>query len=131
LLAPRVTDYAFAFVGLHKDGHHVDYSFHLTPKSARPFAVTDVTIDGIRFLPLAITFATEANEGVGTIAFGSNARWWVPYIATARATVLDDPATEKLTFYTYRFPRTLPTSTFTQARRPASGTPRVPPAASL
>jgi hypothetical protein len=125
LLAPRLADYAFTFVGPIKDGHHVDYFFRLTPKAPRSFAVTDVTIDGVRFLPLAIGFQTNANDGAGSIAFGSNARWWVPYVAMARATVAADIATERLSFYTYRFPATLPSSTFTQARRLTS--PVTPP----
>jgi hypothetical protein len=118
-LSPRPADYTFTYVGTFKDGHHFDYTFRLTPKKPRPFTVTDVTIDGVRFLPIAIGFATGAHDGAGTIAFGGNARWWVPYVATARATVAADTAMEKLTFFTYRFPQTLPASTFTQARRPA------------
>jgi hypothetical protein len=119
-LAPRAANYTFAYVGPRKDGHHLDYVFRLTPNAARPFAVTDIAIDGVRFLPLSIGFATGMNEGAGTITFGLNARWWVPYVATARATVTAASATEKLTFYTYRFPLTLPDSTFTQNRRPAA-----------
>jgi hypothetical protein len=119
-LAPRRVDYTFAYIGPRKDGHHVDYLFRLTPKTIRPFAVTDVAIDGVRFLPLSIGFATGLNEGAGTITFGLNTRWWVPYVATARATIADSLATERLTFYTYRFPPTLPPSTFVQARRSAA-----------
>ncbi len=117
VLAPRPNAYRFAFAEALKDGHHVDYVFHLTSHATLPFTVTDVTIDGVRFLPLSITFATSLAEGQGSIDFGSNARWWVPCTASARATVGDDPATEKLTFYTYRFPPTLPSSTFTQNHR--------------
>jgi hypothetical protein len=123
-LAPRTAQYKFTYVGSRKDGHHVDYLFRLTPTAVRPFAVTDVAIDGVRFLPLSIGFATGLNDGTGTITFGSNARWWVPYVATARATVADATAMERLTFYSYRFPLTLPESTFTQARR---GAPRARP----
>jgi hypothetical protein len=119
-LAPRPADYTFAYLGPRKDGHHLDYLFRLTPNVVRPFAVTDIAIDGVRFLPLSIGFATATNQGAGTITFGLNARWWVPYVATARATMAAALATEKLTFYTYRFPPMLPASTFTQARRPAS-----------
>jgi hypothetical protein len=118
-LAPRAAEYKFVYVESRKDGHHVDYLFRLTSNAVRPFAETDVVIDGVRFLPLSIGFATGLNEGAGTITFGSNAHWWVPYVATARATVADAMATERLTFYTYRFPLTLPESTFTQAHRAA------------
>lgn len=130
-LAPRPADYEFTYVGLQRDGHHVDYLFHLTPRAARPFAVTDVTIDGVRFLPLSIGFKTSAKSGAGSITFGGNARWWVPYVATARARVADDVAAERLTFYTYRFPPALPESTFSVAHRPAAHAlaPEIPPAA--
>jgi hypothetical protein len=118
-LAPRAADYTFAYIGPRKDGHHLDYLFRLTPNVVRPFGVTEIAIDGVRFLPLSIGFATASNQGAGTITFGLNSRWWVPYVATARAAVAAALATEKLTFYTYRFPPTLPASTFTQAHRPA------------
>ncbi len=127
-LAPRVADYIFDFAGVHKDARHLDYVFRLTPKSARQFAITEVTIDGVRFLPLSVAFETALNEGAGSITFGSNSRWWVPYVATAHAMIADDAATEKLTFYTYRFPSTLPPSTFTQAHRPLL-LPQMPPPA--
>jgi hypothetical protein len=134
LLAPRVTDYDFVYVGPHKDVRHIDYVFRLTPKAPRTFAVTTMTIDGVRFLPVSIGFATTSNAGTGSIAFGSIERWWVPYAASARATVAAEVATEHLNFYTYRFPRTLPPSTFSQAHRvepaePPSGTPPPPPGA--
>ncbi len=116
-LAPRVADYGFTFVGTVKDAHHLDYVFTLAPHAARPFRVTAMRIDGVRFLPLSIDFVTSANDGAGSITFGSDARWWVPFAATARATVASDVAEERLTFYTYRFPSTLPPSTFTQAHR--------------
>jgi hypothetical protein len=125
-LAPRAAEYKFTYLGSRKDGHHVDYLFRLTPIAIRPFAVTEVAIDGVRFLPLSIGFATGLNEGAGTITFGLNARWWVPYVATARATIVDATATERLTFYTYRFPLTLPSSTFTQNRRAAPHVRSVP-----
>jgi hypothetical protein len=120
LLAPRPAEYAFAYIGPRKDGHHVDYLFRVTPTIISPFIVTDVAIDGVRFLPLSIGFSTVSNEGSGTITFGLNTRWWVPYVAQARAAVANGTATERLTFYTYRFPLTLPGSTFSQARRPAA-----------
>ncbi len=116
-LAPRLADYDFAFVGTVKDAHHQDYVFRLTPHAVRPFSVTTVRIDGVRFLPLAIDFVTSANEGTGSVTFGSDARWWVPFNASAHATVAASVADERLTFYTYRFPSTLPPSTFTQAHR--------------
>ncbi len=115
-LAPRPADYRFAFVGPQKNAHHFDYVFRLTPKAVRRFRVTGVTIDGVRFLPSAISFETGPSDGRGSITFGRNAAWWVAYSAAASATVADITASERLSFYTYRFPSTLPPSTFGQAR---------------
>jgi len=127
LLAPRLGDYDFAYLGAHKDVHHFDYVFRLTPKMHRPFAITTMTIDGVRFLPIALDFATSGSAGSGSIAFGSNEHWWVPYAASARATMATEVATERLTFYTYRFPRALPPSTFSGGRpaidAPPAGAP--------
>jgi hypothetical protein len=126
LLAPRAAEYTFAYIGPRKDGHHVDYLFRVTPTVIRPFIATDVAIDGVRFLPLSIGFSTVSNEGSGTITFGLNTRWWVPYVAQAHATVANATATERLSFYTYRFPLTLPDSTFSQAHRPAPPKRKLP-----
>jgi hypothetical protein len=125
-LAPRLADYAFTYVGPHKNAHHFDYVFRLVPKTPRAFTVTDVTIDGVRFLPSEIAFTTGPSDGSGSIEFGVNAAWWVPYTASARASIADVIASEKLAFYTYRFPPNLPPSTFGHARD-RSGTPGVGP----
>ncbi len=127
-LAPRVTDYNFIFVGSRKNAHHNDYVFRLAPKATRPFNITGVVIDGVRFLPSSIAFATSKNSGSGIISFARSAAWWVPYFASARAIVGNTTAAERLSFYTYRFPPSLPPSTFSQRRsRPIAPRPRVLP----
>ena len=123
-LAPRLADYEFSFIGPLKNAHHFDYVFRLAPKVARPFTVTQVTLDGVRFLPSSIVFETYPRAGSGSITFGSNAAWWVPYVAAARATLNETIATERLAFYTYRFPPTLPPSTFAQRRQPLPAPPK-------
>ena len=115
-LAPRVSDYNFVFVGPRKNAHHSDYFFRLVPKQLRSFSITGVIIDGVRFLPSAIAFATNKNNGSGLISYGRSAAWWVPYFASARATVANTTAVERLSFYTYRYPPSLPPSTFSQRR---------------
>ncbi|MFN2461602.1 MAG: hypothetical protein ABR591_13100 [Candidatus Velthaea sp.] len=115
-LAPRPEQYAFSYVGSRRDGHHVDYVFRLTPKKPAPFVETQVTIDGVRFLPNDVTFATREHDGSGTVLFGARGTWWVATAATARARVANVPSSENLTFRAYRFPPALPPSTFSQPR---------------
>ena len=128
LLAPRPADYRFALIETEKDGHHLDYVFRTIPKTPSAFNITSVIIDGARFLPLAIDFTTGSHAGAGRISFGSNARWGVPYFAPARATVAADAAIEQLTFYSYRFPLSLPPTTFGQFRPAPTPPPETVPA---
>jgi len=115
LLAPRPAQYDFHYLGTHRDGHHLDYVFDATPKGAPDYRVTRVTIDGITYLPAAIVFRL-GTDGTGTVTFGRNDRWWIPLEATARAHSEGLPAQERLTFSGYRFPPSLPSSTFAMPR---------------
>lgn len=115
-LAPRLDAYDFSFRGTHRSGRHVDYVFDLAAKKPGPFTITQLTIDGMTFLPGAIAFATRANEGRGTVSFGKSGPWWVATGATAHARVNHALEREKLTFGAYRFPRKLPPSTFSQPK---------------
>jgi hypothetical protein len=113
-LAPKPDAYAFRFVGSQRDGRHENYVFETTPHGAPAFRVTEVTIDGVTFLPSSISFATDAHKGAGTIAFGREGPYWVPTIATARATYAKLAAQERITFSSYRFPTALPPGTFSR-----------------
>ncbi len=117
-LAPKPDAYDFAYAGPHRDGKHVDYVFSVTPKGAqaRAFTFTQVTVDGLTFLPSAVTFATSAHGGRGIVTFSKRDRWWVAHSATAVARVPGGIAHEELTFSHWRFPKTLPRSTFEAAR---------------
>lgn len=125
-LAPRPNAYDFHFVGTRKDGHHVDYVFRLTPKASRPpsFAFTQVSIDGITFLPNAVSFASSVHDARGDVTFAKAGSWWVASTASASAREPQGVAHEKLTFSAWRFPPSLPASTFGAPRRP----PTAPPA---
>ena len=128
-LAPKPAAYDFTFAGLHKAGKHVDYVFDLTPKKGAPaFAFTQVTIDGLTFLPAAVSFATGQHAGRGQVTFAKSERWWVARTAAAQANVPGGVAREHLTFSRWRFPASLPPSTFA-APRPLPSPPAdlVPP----
>ena len=115
-LAPRAAQYNFIYVGPLRDGRHIDYVFRLEAKGPAAFAVTQVTIDGVKFLPHAIAFKTGANSGSGTVNFDGRETWWVTVAASARARLEGGISTEKLTFRAYRFPTSLPASTFSVPR---------------
>lgn len=114
-LAPRAGTYAFDYVGPRKDGHHIDYVFNLTPTRAGAFTLTSVAIDGITFLPAAVTFVT-GHDGHGRVTFGKSGEYWVAMSAEASARAADGEAHEQLTFGNWRFISELPHSTFAAAR---------------
>jgi hypothetical protein len=111
-LAPKPDAYDFHYVGTVRDGRHEDYVFETAARETTPFRITAVTIDGISFLPSSIAFETDAHAGSGTIAFGRAEQFWVPTVATARATYAKLAAQERITFTDYRFPTALPPGTF-------------------
>ena len=55
---------------------------------------------------------TNANAGSGTFVFAKRDRFWVPTEASARATIGNIAATERIAFAAYRFPVSLPPSSF-------------------
>ncbi len=126
-LAPKPAAYDFSYAGPHKDGKHVDYVFALTPKKAAPrFAFTQVVIDGVTFLPASISFVTDQHAGQGQVTFAKSDRWWVARNAAAQANVPGGIARERLTFSRWRFPVTLPRSTFAAPRPLPTPSPALP-----
>ena len=117
-LAPKPSAYDFSYAGPHRDGKHVDYVFDLTPKTATPpsFTFTQVTIDGITFLPQSVAFAERRHGGAGTVTFSKSEQFWVARSAVAQATLPGGIAHEQLRFSRWRFPKTLPRSTFAMPR---------------
>jgi len=110
LLAPNPAHYDFTYLGPHRDGHHLDYVFDAVSRLPGAYRVTRVTIDGITFLPVTIDF--KSGTGTGSATFGRDGKWWVPFEVTGSATVEGLAAMERLSFYNYRFPQTLPSGTF-------------------
>ncbi|HEV2641785.1 MAG TPA: hypothetical protein VGT98_03725, partial [Candidatus Elarobacter sp.] len=121
--------YDFTYAGPHKDGKHVDYVFTLTPKKpVRGFGFTEVIVDGVTFLPAAVSFATDQHAGHGQVTFAKSDRWWVARSAAAQANVPGGIAHERLMFSRWRFPATLPRSTFAAPRPLPTPPSAVPPA---
>ncbi|MEO7039646.1 MAG: hypothetical protein ABI186_06400 [Candidatus Elarobacter sp.] len=126
-LSPRPAAYTFTYDGPHKDGKHVDYVFRLTPRApSSRFSFTQVTIDGITFLPNAVSFVTGQHGGSGNVYFVKSAAWWVARGASASANVRDGVAHERLSFITWSFPPSLPASTFAVARPLRTPPPALP-----
>ncbi len=113
--APRTDAYELLFLGTAKDGRHLDYVYEATPLSRAAGAWIDrLTIDGVNFLPRAVHFHSGALDvdGSGEIEFGSFGKYWMPVVAVAQARVKGKPARERISWGDYRFPESLPPSTF-------------------
>lgn len=115
-IAPRGTTYAFIFVRAKKRDGHLDYEYEVTPlvAPAGGFVVKRVTIDGDRFLPRSIAFSTSSANanGTGEIDFAPAGKYWLPVQVSVDATVGGKPARERISWSDYRFPPSLPASTF-------------------
>jgi hypothetical protein len=122
--APRSDAYEMLFLGTAKDGHHLDYIYETTPLNRSLAAWADrVTIDGVTFLPRAVHFHTGTGDayGTGEVTFAPFGKYWMPVVADAQAHVKGKPARERIVWSDYRFPASLPTSTF-QAPQPLQTT---------
>jgi hypothetical protein len=113
--APRTNAYELLFLGTAKDGHHLDYVYEATPLSRSSGAWIDrLSIDGVNFLPRTVHFHSSGldADGSGEIEFGSFGKYWMPIMAAAQARVRGKPARERISWSDYRFPASLPPSTF-------------------
>jgi hypothetical protein len=113
--APRPDTYQLLFLGTTRDGRHLDYVYEATPLSRASGAWVDrLTIDGENFLPRAVHFHTSGADaqGTGNVEFASFGKYWMPVAAVAQARVKGKPARELITWSDYRFPSSLPPSTF-------------------
>jgi hypothetical protein len=121
-LAPKPADYKFIYDGRRTAAGRAVYAFATEPVNPGPFAVTNVLIDAVRFLPVVITFNTRANnaKGSGRVTFAPSGRYWVAREATVSAKVGSKDARERIVWSKYRFPAALPSSTFAAPRPIAS-----------
>lgn len=113
-IAPRPDVYDFKYVGPQTIGSHVNYVFRTMPKGPAPFAISQVTIDGVKFLPLVVQFRTNQAgvAGTGAITYGPSGHYWVPISVNANARDLSQTARERILFSAYDFPPELPPGTF-------------------
>lgn len=123
-LAPKPADYKFVYGGRRKASGRTVYAFETAATNAGPFTVTNVLIDALHFLPVVITFTTKANNasGSGRVVFSQSGRYWLAREATVSAKVGAKDARERIVWSRYRFPTSLPASTFV-APRPAPSEP--------
>jgi hypothetical protein len=118
--APSPDAYELLFLGTAKDGRHLDYIYEATPLNRASATWVDRrTIDGASFLPRVVHFHTTGAqaEGSGVVEFAPFGNYWMPVLAKATARVKGKPASERIVWSDYRFPQSLPSSTF-QAPRP-------------
>jgi hypothetical protein len=126
--APHSDAYELIFLGTAKDGHHLDYVYEATPLNrAAPTWIDRVTIDGVNFLPRVVHFHSGGPEldGSAEIEFGAFGKYWMPVLAAAQAHVKGKIAHERIVWSDYRFPESLPPSTF-QAPEPLPGATATP-----
>lgn len=119
-VAPRSATSTFLFVRSIRDGGHLDYKFDTAPilPTRVGFSVTGVVIDGQHFLPRSIYFTTTSADasGSGELDYAPVDGHWVPIDATVTATVNGKLARERISWSNYRFPPSLPASTFRSAK---------------
>ncbi len=119
-VAPRTSTYTMLFLRAVRDGSHFDYMYEARPlvPTDTGFVVTRVTIDGQTYLPRMIAFrATAATaSGTGELQYGKSGSYWVPFTASVEADVKGKVTRERITWSDYRFPRSLPASTFVGAK---------------
>jgi hypothetical protein len=115
-MAPRTAAYQLLFEKAVRDGRHVDYLYEATPliRGASGATIDRVAIDGTTFLPRVLYFTTSGPNanGTGRIEYAAFGRYWMPVAADVNATVAGKPARERIVWSDYRFPESLPPSTF-------------------
>jgi hypothetical protein len=128
-VAPKAADYAFTFAGVKRDASGYAYVFRTVPHATATFAIGEVEIDGRSYLPSRLRFTIEGGgaRGSGELLYGRTDAYWV--IRSAAVSVhLAGGATarERIEWSAYRFPPSLPDSTFEAPRALATATPLVP-----
>lgn len=114
-LSPKPAEYVFTYSGVRVVNGRTVYAFRTKPVAQSSFAVSDVLIDGQRFLPLVIAFTSVGRgmKGKGRITFGPSGPYWVARDVSVAATAADGKETrERIVWSKYRFPDSLPASTF-------------------
>ncbi len=114
-IAPRSTTYTMLFLRAVRDGGHLDYQYETSPLVAQAgFVVERLTIDGETFLPRVIGFRTAgpSARGAGKLEYSKIGAYCVPVAVSVDAEINGKPAREHIAWGDYRFPPSLPASTF-------------------
>jgi hypothetical protein len=115
-VAPRENTYGFIFVRSERHGGRIDYIYDALPyfRATTGFIVKHLTIDGKTFLPRAIAFETSTTtaRGEGELVYAPIGQYWMPVLASVSADLAGKPARERIVWSEYRFPASLPASTF-------------------
>ena len=115
-LAPRTSTYSMLFLRAVPDGSHLDYVYEATPlvAPASGFTVERLTIDGESYLPRVVGFRTAGAtaRGNGKLEYAKMGAYCVPIAASVDAVIEGKPAREHIAWGGYRFPSSLPASTF-------------------
>lgn len=118
-LAPKAAAYELLFLRTIKDGKHTDYEYEASPLLRSLSAPIDhVTIDGRTFLPRDVQFTTTGPDAQGRahVEYAAFGKYWMPVMAEVTAVVSGKPARERIVWSDYRFPQSLPESTFVAPR---------------
>ena len=119
-LAPRVSTYNFLFLRTVRSGAHRDYEYETSPiiHGATGFVVDRIIIDGQRYLPRTIVFHTigALASATGQIEYGPVDGYWMPTSIAISGAVGGKLARERIEWGAYRFPSSLPASTFRSAK---------------
>jgi len=114
-VAPKPSSYRFVYRGTVAHGGAYAYRFATAPFGGSAFAVTEIELDGARFLPLVIRFKIAGGDarGQGELAYEPNGRFWVVRDARVSAHLKGGAtANEHIAWSEYSFPSGLPESTF-------------------
>jgi len=117
-LAPLSSGYTFIYTGTLLEGtDHFIYTFRTEPKglATSNFAVDEVAIDGVAFLPLTIHFriAGEDAHGSGRVEYARFDKYWLVHEANVTVHLPKGGlANERLIWSKYQFPPSLPAETF-------------------
>ncbi len=114
-LAPRAALYTFLLLRARRVAHHFEYTYSAIPLvRISSFTVTSFTIDGSSYLPSAIHFhsSNASATGVGAVMYAKSGAYWMPTQAVVNARIGRKPARERIAWSQYRFPTSMPKSTF-------------------
>lgn len=119
-IAPRAPAYRFVSGGsIPRGSSSFDYVFKTFALGSASFIVSEVVIDGSRFLPARIRFkiAGAGARGSGQLTYEAVDGYWVIRQALVDAHLSNGAtAHERIAWSDYSFPSSLPASTFTPPR---------------